>query len=277
MSRGVVGVLACLLFVSSAASAQEVNWETCPCDARLGNLAQIKIPEGFAFAGEDEVPKFLELTHNPPSGNELGVIVSQSEHDSWFVLFSYNPIGYVKDDEKQSIDADALLSSLREGNERGNEERRERGWGEIHITGWERAPFYDERTNNLTWAMKARSDRGEVINYSVRLLGRGGVMNADLVLGPDQLAAAVPQFNDMIGDFSYTNGNRYAEWRSGDKVAAYGLTALVAGGVGAAAAKSGLLSKFWKLIVAGLFGIGAMVKKALAALTSRKDPTEQRA
>jgi uncharacterized membrane-anchored protein len=275
--RGVVGVLACLLFFASAASAQEVNWEACPCDARLGTLAAIKIPEGFAFAGEDEVRKFLELTHNPPSGDELGVIVSQAEGDSWFVLFSYDPSGYVKDDEKQSIDADALLSSIREGNERGNEERRERGWGEIHVTGWQKPPFYDQRTNNLTWAMKARSDGGEVVNYSVRLLGRGGVMKADLVLGPEQLDAAVPQFNEMIGGFSYTSGNRYAEWRSGDKVAAYGLTALVAGGAGAAAAKSGLLGKLWKLIVAALVAVGAMVKKVFAALTSRKEPAGQQA
>jgi len=45
----------------------------------------------------------------------------------------------------------------------------------------------------------------------------------------------------MIGGFSYSSGYKYAEWRSGDKVAAYGLTALVAGGAGVALVKSGLL------------------------------------
>ena len=43
-------------------------------------------------------------------------------------------------------------------------------------------------------------------------------------------------------------GSRYAEFGQGDKIAAYGLTALVAGGAGAALAKSGLLSKMWKAI-----------------------------
>jgi hypothetical protein len=41
------------------------------------------------------------------------------------------------------------------------------------------------------------------------------------------------------------------------------LTALVVGGATAVAAKSGLLKGLWKLIVAGVVGIGAFVKKIL--------------
>ena len=59
--------------------------------------------------------------------------------------------------------------------------------------------------------------------------------------------SAVPDFDKLLAGFEFATGNRYAEWVKGDKVAAYGLTALVAGGVGAAAVKSGALGKLWKL------------------------------
>jgi len=75
----------------------------------------------------------------------------------------------------------------------------------------------------------------------------------------------------MITGFTYVPGHKYAEWRPGDKVAAYGLTALVAGGAGVALAKSGLLVKFWKLIVAGIAAAAAAVKRMWAKLTGRRN------
>jgi len=88
-----------------------------------------------------------------------------------------------------------------------------------------------------------------VVNYSTRLLGRTGLMNVDLVLSPDEMGAVVPEVANLMSGFQYTPGKRYAEFRQGDKVAAYGLTALVAGGAGAVAAKTGLLAKAWKWLI----------------------------
>jgi uncharacterized membrane-anchored protein len=95
----------------------------------------------------------------------------------------------------------------------------------------------------------------------VRLLGRRGVMNVDLVLAPEEVDAVVPAFEKVLGGFAFKQGSRYAEFVQGDKVAAYGLTALVAGGAGAALAKSGLLGKFWKAIVVGVLALVGFIKK----------------
>ena len=65
-----------------------------------------------------------------------------------------------------------------------------------------------------------------MLNHSVRLLGRGGVMSVDLVVSPEHYQRALPAFNGVIGKFEYQTGHTYAEWREGDKVAKYGLTAL---------------------------------------------------
>jgi len=125
-------------------------------------------------------------------------------------------------------------------------------------------------TNNLTWAIRGASEGSESVNYSVRLLGRRGVMDVDLVLDPTHVAAAVPDFNQLLTGFTFSTGNRYAEFQAGDKVAAYGLTALVAGGAGAALAKSGLLGKVWKLIVFGAIAALAAIKRLLAAVFGGK-------
>jgi len=213
----------------------------------------------------------MEATENPVDGSELGAILKSGDDSSWFVVFSFKNIGYVKDDEKDKLDADAILASIREGTQASNEERQKRGWSTLEVTGWQKPPFYDNSTNNLTWATKARSAGDEGVNYSVRLLGRHGVMNADLVVSPAELPDAVPAFNNLLENFSFRAGNRYAEFRSGDKVAAYGLTALIAGGVGAAAVKSGLLSKLWKFLVLGVIAIGGAIKRMFGALTGKRE------
>jgi uncharacterized membrane-anchored protein len=273
-------VLAMLLFAGRSyaqAPATDIDWQDGPAVGQLGDIAQIKIPEGYRFAGREGVRRFMELTQNPVSGDELGVLISAAGPDAenWFVIFEFNPIGYVKDDEKGKLDADAILKSLKTGNEQGNEERRKRGWPTLDLVGWSTPPRYDPVTNNLTWAIQARGEGHDVINHSVRLLGRKGVMDADLVLGPTQVATAVPDFDALLTGFEFSSGNRYAEWVQGDKVAAYGLTALVAGGVGAAAVKSGALAKLWKLLVVGALAAVAAIKKALASVFgSKESPTQ---
>jgi uncharacterized membrane-anchored protein len=239
----------------SAAMArfQAIPWEDGPIDGALAE-AQVKVPEGCRFAGSEGTRQFLEFTENPVSGNERGVLLCRGAEGqrSWFVIFTFDDIGYVKDEEKDELDPDRILASLREGNDAGNAERLERGWETISLDGWVREPYYDPNTNNLTWATVISTQSGDrSVNHSVRLLGRGGVMNADLVIDPEAFESAMPAFDSVIAGFGYLPGKRYAEWRDGDKVAAIGLTALVAGGVGVAAGKAGLFAKLGKLLAAG--------------------------
>ena len=275
IARSIISRLAvCLAFLPAAAAAQadKIPWARGPAKGALGSEATINVPAGCLFTGRDGVKTFLAVTENPVSGNERGVIMCQSEAspDPWFVLFSYDQSGYVRDDEGSNLDADAILESVRRGTEEANRERKRHGWGTLSVDGWATKPFYDRATNNLTWAITAHDHTGgRTVNHSVRLLGRGGVMHADLVTTPEQLNSLVPTFNGMIGGYTYSPGFKYAEWRSGDKVAAYGLTALVAGGAGVALAKSGLLVKFWKLIVVGVGAGLAALKRMWARITGK--------
>src|ERR1700735_3986855 len=64
-----------------------INWSKGPLTAKLGTIAEIQVPKGYLFADGNGARKFMELTHNPSSGNEVGLVVPQSDQESWFVLF----------------------------------------------------------------------------------------------------------------------------------------------------------------------------------------------
>jgi uncharacterized membrane-anchored protein len=286
--RFVLAVVLVLAVLADVASAQEkaqespapkINWVPGPTTAQLGDgLAKIEVPEGYLFADKAETKKIMEMIGNPPSDQEVGLIAPADDAKTWLLIFEYSEVGYVKDDDKDKIDADAILKSVREGTEAANEEREKMGSDPIHIVGWFEKPHYDSKTNNLVWAIEGKSKEDALVNYDVRLLGRSGYVSATLVTDPKALAADLPHLQALLGGFSFNQGNRYAEWKSGDKVAEYGLAALVAGGAGAAALKLGLfaqlgklLAKGWKLIAVGFAAVASWVKRLLGRKKEEAD------
>lgn len=137
-------------------------------------------------------------------------------------------------------------------------------------TGWAKEPFYNPDTNNLEWAIRFKSEGAEeeTVNYRTKLLGRKGVMDVVLVCDPEELDGVLPRYQSLLWGFSYNSGQKYAEYKDGDKLAEYGLTALVVGGAAAVGAKLGLfawlavaLKKFGKFIIVGVVAIGVFLKK----------------
>ncbi len=277
LSVCLAAALLCLL-AGTGAWAQEpegptVNWQLGPMTAPIGSsLAEMTIDENFVYLDEAETKRFMELTQNPVDDNELATIAPVV--GEWFVIFQFDESGYVSDSEKGDLDAAAILESLRAGNERGNEERRRRGWAEYTIVGWQEEPHYDERTNNLSWAIIGEADGHRNVNRMIKLLGRRGVMSATLVSSPEELSVAMSETDALFESYQYLPGNQYAEYIPGkDKLAEYGLTALVVGGVGAALIKSGLLAKFWKPIAVALAALGAGIKRIFfGGRSSKHDP-----
>ena len=236
-----------------------VNWQKGPSVGDLGSHAQVKVPEGYLFVGAKDTRTIMEANHNPITGREMGFVAPAGE--DWFAVFEFDDVGYVKDDEKDSLDESALLDSIKAGTEQGNKERLKRGWPTMTILGWETPPRYNEITHNLEWAIRAQSQGLPVVNHNTRVLGRGGVMEVTLVTDPALLAETLPKFKTMLDGFEFKQGQRYAEFRAGDRTAAYGLTGLIVGGGTAALVKTGAFKWIWKAIVAGVVGLSALVKK----------------
>ncbi|MDB6140716.1 MAG: rane protein [Verrucomicrobiaceae bacterium] len=248
---------------------------------KLGTMAEIQIPPDYRFTGKAGCRKMLEFTHNIPGESELGVIAP--EHLGWWVLFEYSNIGYVKDTDKGSLDADAILKTLQEGQEASNEERVKQGLDKLYLDGWAMPPRYNETTHNLEWAIKVRSDEGGTsINYLTKLLGRQGVMAVTLLVNPEALQSTLPDYQKLLTGFNFTQGQSYAEYRQGDKVAEYALTGLITAGAGIALAKTGwlakggiLLAKAGKLVYVAVLGLFAGLKKLVMKLFGREKNDSQ--
>jgi uncharacterized membrane-anchored protein len=250
-----------------------IQWVEGPTMARIGTMAEIQIPAGYQFASSTDAQTLLEVYGNPRDPGILGAIVPMADDASWTLIFKFDDIGYVQDADKESIDADDILSTFQSGLPDMNEARRAVGAAECSSITWMEKPFYDPQTNNLTWALRLGFNDGDSVNYDIRILGRRGVMEATLLDSPETYAKSIPDVKQVLTGFTFTSGEKYAEWQQGDKIAAYGLTGLVAGGGLAMAAKTGLLGKLGLLFAKGgkaiilavvvIFGAGMSIVKRL--------------
>lgn len=246
----------------------KLSWLNGPASGQIAGKARIKIPQGYVFLDEADTSTYLKLAGNPPSS---GHYLIAPDDLRWFAVFSFDDTGYVKDDEK--IDAAELLQQLQDSDGPSNERRKSLGLSPLYTDGWQVEPHYDLTSKRLEWGVRLRDDNDEkVINYTARLLSRSGVMSAILVSSPDELAADTVEFQQSLTGFEYNPGERYSEFRQGDKVAAYGLGALILGGAAAVATKKGLWASLIGVLIAGkklalglliaLFaGIGRIFKK----------------
>ncbi len=264
--------------------AEASAWIEGPATVTLGDdVATVKLPAGYRFADGETTRMLMEAMGNPPSDQEAGLIAPMDAEQNWFIVFEYDPVGYVEDEDKAEIDAAELFETISEATERANEYRRQAGHGELHVTGWYEEPRYDDASHNLQWALEAVDDAGgKIVNYNTRLLGRRGYMSVTLVTEPHLLAEDKPEVDTVLANFDYVEGNRYGDFMSGDKLAGFGLTALIAGGAGAAAAKLGLfavlgkfLAKAWKLIVIGVVALGAALKRIFGGFFGRQKSYEE--
>lgn len=265
MRTGIVLAMACLLSVGSARAQEStqdteadsflasLDWQVGPTTVAIPGGASFEVPAGFAFLDEANTARFQEAMENLSSPGETMFVPETME---WFAIFTFDPIGYVEDDE--TIDADAVIESIREGQELANQELASRGWTTLTIDGWELEPSYHTDTQWLEWAIGATSSHGgRVVNFNTRVLGRRGVMEVVLVTGPEDLAVHAPVFRQALAGFAFDADESYAAYVPGDKVAEYGLAALIAGGAAAVAVKSGAGKSFLKLVFGGLAALGA--------------------
>jgi uncharacterized membrane-anchored protein len=254
---------------AQAAYAEKIRalgWVVGPQTVPVGKNSTIDLPERFLYLDEKNTAKWEELNENLSSGREVMIAPETLE---WTAYFVFEDEGYVKDDDK--IDAPAILKSLQDGTEAANDERKRRGWAPLHVTGWNIPPAYNSQTKRLEWATLLESEGSEATNFFTKILGRRGYTSVVLVANPQRTQAAVAQLNTVLDGYKFSQGETYAEWVPGDKVAQYGLTGLIVGGAAAAAVKTGLFKGLWKFIVIGVVALGGLAR----SLFKRKSQTAE--
>jgi len=244
---------------------RRLDWVSGPTTVDVAGNSKLEVPEGYVFLDAPNTTRYLELNQNLGDGTEVMIAPESRE---WEAYLSFADEGYVKDDEK--IDAAELLEALQEGAEAGNKERARRGWSQLHVIDWAVPPAYNPVNQRLEWATLLESEGGRSANFSTKVLSRRGHTSVILVSAPEALDAARPQLEAVLGGYTFVEGERYSDFVPGDRVATYGLAALVLGGAAAVASKKGLwavigafiISKI-KLLIGALVALGALLRKFL--------------
>jgi uncharacterized membrane-anchored protein len=237
-----------------------------------GGIATLDLPPNFRYLDRGDSARLLEAWGNPPGTESLGMIVPAGVNpmspESWGVVVTYDKDGHVKDDDADGINYTKLLKEMQEGLQEDNAERKKQGYRAMSLVGWAEPPRYDKASHKLYWAKELQSEGEDHhgLNYNIRVLGREGVLVLNAVAGIEQLGQIKSEMQQVTSFTNFTDGNRYTDFNgSTDKVAEYGIAALVAGGV---AAKLGFFGKllamllvFKKLIVLGVAALGSIVWK----------------
>jgi uncharacterized membrane-anchored protein len=241
-----------------AASAAMIHG---PSTIELRDQAQLELPSGYGFVPQQQAAALMRTMGNLTGDDFIGLVFPETDSTPWFVSIQFEDSGYVKDDDAKHWNADELLQSLKDGTEAGNEERAQMGIPALKVTRWVEEPKYEARDHRLVWSAEAMlkdiEDPDPTINYNTYALGRDGYISLNLVTSSSTVDADKLSAQELLAAVTYKDGKRYTDFdASTDKVAAYGLAALVAG---VAAKKLGLLA------VAGAFILKFAKVFALAA------------
>lgn len=297
LSRLSLAAASALLFLPLAASAQNASAQQeiesamkaafaaaqqGPADVKLGEQAVVHLPQNMFFVPRFQAERLMQAYGNGKDPSLLGVVMPKSDDDDWVITVNFDKAGYIKDDDARNWNVSELLDSLREGTEQSNEERKKRGFPELSVDGWVEAPKYDSNTQRLVWSVAAKhkgagADEDPTVNYNTYALGRDGYITLDLITQQSLVPKDKTAVLALLDTLNYVDGKRYADFDSStDKVAEYGLAALVAG---VAAKKLGLfaviaafLAKFAKVGILAAAALGGGLWKRLRG--KKNDPQQ---
>jgi uncharacterized membrane-anchored protein len=240
-----------------------------------GNLATLHLGTAYRYLDAADAKRVLtDAWGNPPesASDVLGMITaadeSPAEAHGWGVVVTHIDEGHIDDADAKKIDYDDMLTQLQKSAEAHNAQRTKSGFEAIHLIGWAQTPSYDESTKKLIWAKEFATDGDSEhsLNYDVRVLGREGVLSLNAVGSTSQLAQLEKVMVDVAKRAEFVSGQRYADYKPGtDRLAAYGVAGLIAGGV---AMKAGLfkgilvaLLALKKFVIIGIVALFAAIKK----------------
>ena len=239
--------------------------------------ATLRLTPDFRFLDAHDAQRVLsQLWGNPPDAGVLGMVVPAAaslvdEKNGWAVVVTYSDDGHVSDEDASKIDYAKMLADMQQATRDANAERKKDGYPTAELVGWATPPHYDSGTNKLYWAKELdfAGAHEHTLNYDIRVLGRGGYLSLNAVAGMSQLDMIAAQMPKVLALTDFDAGQRYGDFdASRDKVAAYGIGALVAGAI---AAKAGLFAKlialliaFKKVVIAGFIALAAFARRLFA-------------
>jgi uncharacterized membrane-anchored protein len=234
-------------------------------------VASLNVPQGYAYLDPSDTETFLtKIYGNPPSsrgpdtdGMVLPEGVDPLSADGWAVVITYDgESGHVSDDDAGSTNFDDVLKTMQKQTDDANPDRKKAGYEEVQLVGWAEPPHYDSSAKIVYWAeqLKFGDSKTDTLNYKIRVLGREGVLELNVVDSIDHLERIRKLAPSLLTMASFDKGKTYGDFNSStDHLAEYGIAGLIAGGV---LLKAG----FFKILLAGIVTLWKPIALGVVAL-----------
>jgi uncharacterized membrane-anchored protein len=186
-----------------------------PAKIVMKQQASFDLPKGYLFVPDKSASVLLyEIDGSKPLSEVMGLIFPENE-ELGYILLEYYSIGYLKDNNSNSVDAAQWMAQMKGKTEAENHERKEGGSPEVKILDWVEKPSYDSTAHRITWSVLTGdpSDaKNQGINYSTALLGRRGYFNMLLVTNSESFKTRSSEIALLLSTFNFNQGNRYSDF-----------------------------------------------------------------
>jgi uncharacterized membrane-anchored protein len=238
-----------------------------PTKANLGDFATVYVPEGYRFTDAKGAAILLQRMKNPVPRKLVGLLAPDSGQ-SWVVL-DYSDAGYLKDlSRKSQVDAGFVLRSVRERLGDENARRVRQGVQPIAVLDWVVRPVFDPSQWTLEWALRAEirtekivnlqeeTETNAVVNHTIRLIGKQRILGLTAVRLEQMPSESIP-LKELAKGISFNPGERYSDYREGDKLAKCTLEELIVGEESQIPASPYVTAGIWTGV--GLLAVGIIV------------------
>jgi uncharacterized membrane-anchored protein len=212
------------LSYSSGLQPQEPEWVLGPSKTSLGAVADLQIPAGYHFTDAEGARILLKRMNNPVPAGIIGILAPTSGES--LAVIEFSDIGYVNDTHKEEMNSKVILKAIQDRNEAQNNGIPKDGGVVTASVDWENQPVYDQKDHSLEWAIRAETPSGKVINHTLVLLGRRGVLDVTMIKASQGSSDVMP-LKQLVNNISFKEGQAYADYQKGDVTAGVSLADLV--------------------------------------------------
>ena len=241
-----------------------LNWKEGPSLVNYNEAnSKINISSNFSILEKEDAHQILYWL-NGTNFDYVDVYAINKSNEQY--MFFYTDSGYVKTDDWTDVDPDQFIKEIRENYKTSNDTRKKNGQPTILNVSWKKKPYLDGVYNSVYYALNVDwSDNKSSAEGTAIILGKEGYTTASYVAGDNGYQEQMLLNLSKIHKFNATK--EYKDWKSGDKVAAVGIGALLATTLGVKALKPGiiaagllLLKKFWFIIFLPFIWLGKLFK-----------------
>jgi uncharacterized membrane-anchored protein len=212
-------------------ASRQSKWVAGPASVSLGDFADIQVPQGYLFLADTNEARVLFQRNQDAFPSDFAGILAPASA-AWSAVLRFTDVGYVKTSPDERIDPAGVLRAVKkkiqlemqenniklEMQEAGRAGRMSRS---VKSVIWELAPEFDAADHSLECAYRIEFQSDKVVNQSIRLLGRKGVLVVTAVRAV-QSPTELISLKELMKGVTFKAGNDYADYQAGDKIASVG-------------------------------------------------------